>query len=34
MSGFANTQAAVDKAVQIARGVKGVSSVKNDLIVK
>ena len=34
LSGFVNSQAAVDKAGQIARGVKGVISVRNDLIVK
>ena len=34
LSGFVNSQAAVDKAGQIARGVKGVVSVRNDLIVK
>ena len=34
LSGFVNSQAAVDKAGQIARGVKGVISVENDLIVK
>jgi hyperosmotically inducible protein len=34
LSGFVNTQDAVNKAVQIARSVKGVQSVKNDLIVK
>jgi osmotically-inducible protein OsmY len=34
LSGFVNTQAAVEKAGQIARSVKGVQSVKNDLIVK
>jgi osmotically-inducible protein OsmY len=34
LSGFVNSQAAVDKAVEIARTVKGVESVKNDLIVK
>ena len=34
LSGFVNTQDAVDKAGQIARSVKGVQSVKNDLIVK
>jgi len=34
LSGFVNSQAAVDKAGQIARGVKGVTSVRNDLIVK
>ena len=34
LSGFVNSQQAVDKAVDITRGVKGVESVKNDLIVK
>jgi hyperosmotically inducible periplasmic protein len=34
MSGFVDSQTAVDKAVQIARSVKGVYSVKNSLIVK
>ena len=34
LSGFVNTQKAVDKAVQIAGSVAGVKSVKNDLIVK
>ena len=34
LSGFVNSQQAVDKAGQIARGVKGVQSVKNNLIVK
>jgi osmotically-inducible protein OsmY len=34
LSGFVNSQQAVDKASQIARSVKGVTSVKNDLIVK
>jgi hyperosmotically inducible protein len=34
LSGFVNTQDAVTKAGQIARSVKGVQSVKNDLIVK
>jgi osmotically-inducible protein OsmY len=34
LSGFVNSQQAVDKAGQIAKGVKGVKSVKNDLIVK
>jgi osmotically-inducible protein OsmY len=34
LSGFVNTQDAVDKAGQIALSVKGVQSVKNDLIVK
>jgi osmotically-inducible protein OsmY len=34
LSGFVNSQKAVDKAVEIVRSVKGVKSVKNDLIVK
>jgi osmotically-inducible protein OsmY len=34
MSGFVDSQKGVDKAVQIARSVKGVKSVKNYLIVK
>ena len=34
LSGFVNSRAAVDKAVEIARTIKGVASVKNDLIVK
>jgi osmotically-inducible protein OsmY len=34
LSGFVNSQQAVNKAGQIARNVKGVKSVKNDLIVK
>jgi len=34
LSGFVNAQNAVDKAAQIARSVKGVTSIKNDLIVK
>ena len=34
LSGFVNTQDARDKAGQIARSVKGVQSVQNDLIVK
>jgi osmotically-inducible protein OsmY len=34
LSGFVNTQRAVDKAVEITRSVKGVKSIKNDLIVK
>jgi osmotically-inducible protein OsmY len=34
LSGFVNSQNAVNKAVEITRGVKGVSSVKNNLIVK
>ena len=34
LSGFVNSQRAVDKAGQIARSVKGVNSVRNNLIVK
>ena len=34
LSGFVNSQETVNKAGQIARRVKGVKSVKNDLIVK
>ena len=34
LSGFVGSQAAVDKAVQITRGVGGVKSVKNSLVVK
>jgi osmotically-inducible protein OsmY len=34
LSGFVGSQMAVDKAGEIARSVKGVNSVKNDLIVK
>jgi osmotically-inducible protein OsmY len=34
LSGFVDSQKAVDKASQIAWSVKGVKSVKNDLIVK
>jgi len=34
LSGFVNSQRAVDKAVDITKSVKGVKSIKNDLIVK
>ena len=34
LSGFVNSQNAVDKAGEITRSVKGVTSVKNNLIVK
>jgi osmotically-inducible protein OsmY len=34
LSGFVNSQQAADKADQITRSVKGVATVKNDLIVK
>ena len=34
LSGFVNNQKAKDKAVEIARSVQGVKSVKNSLVVK
>ena len=34
LSGFVNSQKAVSKASEIARSVKGVQSIKNNLIVK
>jgi osmotically-inducible protein OsmY len=34
LSGFVNSQEAINKAVEITRSVKGVKSIKNDLIVK
>jgi osmotically-inducible protein OsmY len=34
LSGFVGSQKAIDKAVEIARSVKGVTYVKNNLIVK
>jgi osmotically-inducible protein OsmY len=34
LSGFVNSQMAVDKAGQIATSIQGVKSIKNDLIVK
>src|ERR1700739_2308414 len=34
LSGSARSQAAIDKAVEIARGTEGVRDVKNDLVVK
>jgi hypothetical protein len=34
LSGFVNSQKAVDKAVEITKGVQGVKSIKNNLIVK
>ena len=34
LSGFVNNQKAVDKAIEITKSVKGVKSVKNNLIVK
>jgi osmotically-inducible protein OsmY len=34
LSGFANSQAEINRAVQIARNVTGVQSVKNDVLLK
>jgi hyperosmotically inducible periplasmic protein len=34
LSGFANNQTEINRAAEIARGVKGVSSVKNDIRLK
>ena len=34
LTGFVRSRADIDKAVQIAKGIKGVTSVKNDMIVK
>jgi len=34
LSGFVSSQADIDKAVQVARGVQGVTSVRNDMRVK
>jgi osmotically-inducible protein OsmY len=34
LSGFVSSRADIDKAVELARGVKGVSSVKNDMRMK
>lgn len=34
LTGFVKSKADIDKAVQLAKGVKGVTSVKNDMIVK
>jgi len=34
LSGFVSSQAAVDRAVVVTRGVKGVVSVKNDMRIK
>jgi hyperosmotically inducible protein len=34
LSGFVNSKADMDKAVMIARGIKGVQSVKNDMRAK
>lgn len=34
LSGFVSSQAAANRAVELARGVKGVTSVKNDMLLK
>lgn len=34
LSGFVNSQADINKAVQVARGIAGVTSVKNDMRLK
>lgn len=34
LSGFVNSQADINKAVEVARGVRGVKSVKNDMRLK
>lgn len=34
LSGFVSSQAAINKAVEVARGVRGVKSVKSDMRVK
>lgn len=34
LSGFVNSKADIDRAVEVARGVKGVTSVKDDMRVK
>jgi osmotically-inducible protein OsmY len=34
LSGFVNTQEAIDRADTVARGVEGVKAVKNDLLLK
>jgi len=34
LSGFVNSQADINKAIQVARSVKGVTSVKNDMRLK
>lgn len=34
LSGFVNSEADINKAVEIAKGIKGVSSVKNDMRLK
>ena len=34
LTGFVSSRTSIDKAVEVARSVKGVTSVKNDMIVK
>lgn len=34
LSGFVNSQASIDKAIEITRGIKNVQSVKNDMRLK
>lgn len=34
LSGFVSSRANINRAVEVARGVKGVTSVKNDMLVK
>jgi len=34
LSGFVSSQASIDKAIELARGVPGVKSVKNDMLLK
>lgn len=34
LTGFVKSEADIKKAVEVARGVKGVTSVKNDMVVK
>ena len=34
LTGFVSSRASIDKAVEVARSVKGVTSVKNDMVVK
>jgi len=34
LTGFVRSRADIDKAVQVAKGIKGVTSVKNDMVVK
>jgi osmotically-inducible protein OsmY len=34
LSGFVNSQSDINKAIELARGVKGVTSVKNDMRLK